>query len=465
MASNRRDFIKALGASALAHTALTAAPTAFTAHAADRSGYKALVCVFLFGGLDCHDLILPYDLESYDQYSQIRSSLLDQQGTARQRNNLLPITPATSTVLEGRQVALPPEMPRLERLFAQGRAAIVGNVGPLVEPVTRARFESGSARLPPRLFSHNDQQAVWQANQPEGAQFGWGGLFADALLASGANASSPQFTTITTEDVGPFLTGRSAVPYRVSVAEAARVDFLEDYYDGVAGERAELLEAVRNQLTASSYRGDHLLERDMAAAFSGGLETNEAYSEARQQGMPLSISFPPTPLGAQLKTVAETISVRDRLFASRQIFFVGLGGFDTHSAQARNLPNLLAQIDGAFGAFQASMETLGLGRDVTLFTASDFGRTLAVNGDGTDHGWGGHQIVLGGAVKGGEIYGSLPPPTLGHDADSGGGRLIPTVAVDSYAAQLGRWFGLNETELSAALPGLANFAPLSKTFI
>ena len=465
MASNRRDFIKALGASALAHTALTAAPTRFTAHAADRSGYKALICVFLFGGLDCHDLILPYDEESYDQYAQLRSSLLDQQGSARQRNNLLPITPATSTVLEGRQVALPPEMPQLERLFAQGRAAIVGNVGPLVEPVTRERFESGAARLPPRLFSHNDQQAVWQANQPEGAQFGWGGLFADALLASGANASSPQFTTITTDDVGPFLTGRSAVPYRVSVADAARVDFLEDYYDGVAGERAELLEAVRNQLTASSYRGDHLLERDMAAAFSGGLETNEAYSEARQQGISLSTRFPPTPLGAQLRTVAETISVRDRLFASRQIFFVGLGGFDTHSAQARNLPNLLSQLDGALAAFHASMKTLGLGRDVTLFTASDFGRTLAVNGDGTDHGWGGHQIVLGGAVKGGEIYGSLPPPTLGHDADSGGGRLIPSIAVDSYAAQLGRWFGLNETELSAALPGLANFAPLSKTFI
>ena len=285
------------------------------------------------------------------------------------------------------------------------------------------------------------------------------------LLASGANASLPQFTTITTEDVGPFLTGRSAVPYRVSVAEAARVDFLEDFYDGMAGERAELLQAVRDQLTASSFRGDHLLERDMAAAFSGGIETNEAYSEARQQGMALSTSFPPTPLGAQLKTVAETISVRDRLFASRQIFFVGLGGFDTHSAQARNLPRLLSQIDGALAAFQASMEALGLGRDVTLFTASDFGRTLAVNGDGTDHGWGGHQIVLGGAVKGGEIYGSLPPPTLGHDADSGGGRLIPSIAVDTYAAQLGRWFGLNETELLAALPGLTNFDPLATNFI
>ncbi len=465
MPSSRRDFIKALGAGALATTALTDLPSTFTAHAADPNGYKALVCVFLFGGLDCHDLILPHDQASWDQYAGLRSSLIARQGTARERANLLPLSPASDTVLQGREVALPPEMPRLEGLFRQGKAAIVGNVGPLVEPVTRASFESGAVRLPPRLFSHNDQQSVWQANQPEGAQYGWGGLFADAVLASGANASLPQFTTITTEDVGPFLTGRNAVPYRVSTSGAARVDFLEDYYEGVSGERAAMLEAVRDQLAARSYRGNHLLERDMAAAFSSGFETNEAYDTARQQGIALPTSFPASPLGAQLRAVAETINVRDRLFASRQVFFVGLGGFDTHDAQARALPKLLSQIDGALAAFQSAMEALGLSRDVTLFTASDFGRTLAVNGDGTDHGWGGHQIVLGGAVKGGEIYGSLPPPTLGHEADSGGGRLIPSVAVDTYAAELGRWFGLGESELSAALPGLRNFDPLTNSFI
>ncbi len=465
MLTSRRHVIKSLGAAALASTALTAIPRTFTAHAANTTGYKALVCVFFFGGLDCHDLILPYDQSSYDQYAQLRASLLAQQGSARERASLSPLSPVTGGVLQGRQVALPPEMPLLEGLFRGGKAAIVGNVGPLIEPTTRASFEGGAVRLPPRLFSHNDQQAVWQANQPEGAQYGWGGLFADAVLASGANASLPQFTTITTEDVGPFLTGRRAVPYRVSTAGAARVDFLEDYYDGLSGERAELLEAVRNQLSAASYRGDHLLERDMATAFSGGLATNEAYDSARQQGASFPTSFPATPLAAQLRAVAETINVRDRMFASRQIFFVGLGGFDTHDGQARALPALLSQIDGALSAFQTAMETLGLDRDVTLFTASDFGRTLAVNGDGTDHGWGGHQIVLGGAVKGGEIYGALPPPVLGHDADSGGGRLIPFVAVDNYAAELGRWFGLSESELSAALPGLGNFDPLPTSFV
>lgn len=465
MPTSRRDFIKALGVGSLATTALTAMPSTFTAHAADTTDYKALVCVFLFGGLDCHDLILPFDQASYDQYAQLRSSLLAQQGTGRRRDSLLPLSPTSSSALQGRQVALPPEMPNLEGLFREGKAAIVGNVGPLIEPVTRASFESGAVRLPPRLFSHNDQQAVWQANQPEGAQFGWGGLFADAILASGANASLPQFTTITTEEVGPFLTGRNAVPYRVSAAGAARINLLEDYYEGVSGERADLLEAVRNQLAARSYRGNHLLERDMAAALASGLETNEAYDSALQQSIALPTTLPATPLGAQLRAVVETINARDQLFASRQIFFVGLGGFDTHSGQAQNLPKLLSQIDGALAGFQGAMKALGLARDVTLFTASDFGRTLAVNGDGTDHGWGGHQIVLGGAVKGGEIYGSIPPPTLGHEADSGGGRLIPSVAVDSYAAELGRWFGLTESELSAALPGLGNFDFLPNSFI
>ena len=151
--------------------------------------------------------------------------------------------------------------------------------------------------------------------------------------------------------------------------------------------------------------------------------------------------------------------------ASRQIFFVGIGGFDTHDAQARTLPALLGQVDGAVAAFQSTIEGMGLANSVTLFTASDFGRTLAINGDGTDHGWGGHHFVVGGAVKGGEIYGSIPPAAFGHEADSGGGRLIPGLAVDQYAAELGRWLGLDQSELAAALPNLGRFDPLTSSFL
>lgn len=464
MTATRRHFVKALGATAIAASVMNGTPGMFTARAAETSGYKALVCVFLFGGLDNHDVVIPYDQTSYDQFAQVRSSLIARQSTTRARTALLPITPATTTVLQGRQVAMPPEMPLLKGLFDQGRLAIVGNVGPLIEPVTRAQFESGAARLPPRLFSHNDQQATWQSSMPEGAQFGWGGLFADAVLAAGANNGSAQFATIATDEVGPFLTGRNAVPYRVNAGGAARLDFLDDYYRAVADDQSAFLSAVRTQLSASGYRGSHILEQDMATAFSTGLATNTAFDQARSNGRALATQFPTAPLSAQLRAVAETINVRSQLNANRQIFFVGLGGFDTHSGQARSLPRLLGQIDGALAAFHAAMGELALSQDVTLFTASDFGRTLAVNGDGTDHGWGGHSFVLGGAVNGGEIYGALPVPTLGHAADSGSGRLIPALSVEQFAAELGGWFGLSQSELATALPNLGNFDPISRSF-
>ena len=465
MSLTRRSLMRLMGASALAGAATKLSPATFTAHAADTSGYKALVCVFLYGGLDSHDVLIPYDQASYDDFAQIRSALIAQQSATRSRSVLLPITPATSTVLQGRELALPPEMSNLKTLFDQQEAAIIGNVGPLIEPLTREQFFAESVRTPPRLFSHNDQQAVWQSSEPEGAQFGWGGLFADAMLNAGANSGGAEFTTITTEEVGPFLTGQIAAPYRVSASGSAQVDVLDELNEGITGERADLLNEIRRQLAASDYNGSHILERDIAKAFSEGLDTNDTYNLAKASITPLSTAFPAGPLAGQLKAVAETISARTQLMASRQIFFVGLGGFDTHSAQASSLPTLLTQIDQSLFAFNTAMKELGLSQNVTLFTASDFGRTLAVNGDGTDHGWGGHQFVIGGAVRGGELYGSVPPAAFLHSADSGGGRLIPSLAVDQYAAELGRWFGLSPTELSGALPNLGNFNPLTTSFI
>lgn len=462
---HRRQILRGLGASALTATALSGAPSRFTAHAADTSNYQALVCVFLFGGLDHNEVLIPYDTASYRRFRTLRSSLIIEQGESRQRERLLPITMQQNSVLQGRQMAMPPELPALKALFDRGDLAIVGNVGPLLEPVTRQRFERSAARLPPRLFSHNDQQSTWQASAPEGAQFGWGGLFADAVLATGANQRQPQFTTIASNEVGPFLTGRQVVPYRVGVKGAARVHLLDDYYDGFAEERAESLAAIRAQLAAQRFSGEHVLEQDLARAFAAAFDTNEAYDRARQAGDPLTTEFPQGPLGQQLHAVAETINVREQLFANKQVFFVGLGGFDTHSAQAENLPRLLEEVDGAMAAFYRAMTELELQEQVTLFTASDFGRTLAVNGDGTDHGWGGHHLVLGGAVKGGEIYGAMPPTELGHDADCGSGRLIPTMAVEQYAAELGRWFGLSQTELTNALPNLSRFDALKRTFL
>ncbi|MEM9172723.1 MAG: DUF1501 domain-containing protein [Pseudomonadota bacterium] len=455
MAFSRRQFLCDAAASSVAMAGLGGIGTAlgsFDASAATTGGYRALVCVFLFGGLDNHDTVLPYDQPSYDRFARVRQTLLQSQAAARARASLLPLTTQDPTQFGTRRYALPPELSGIKALYDQGNAAIIGNVGPLIQPTNRLTFEQESVLLPPRLFSHNDQQATWQASAPEGALFGWGGRFADAILSGNG---APEFSTISSVGDGLFLTGRTAQPYNVSTGGAALFDVLETLrVDG----QADVYSAVRDYVRSVQYAGANLLARDMGMAQRQAIDSNDRYNAAFAGAQPITTVFPASGLGAQLRAVAQAISVRGSLQASRQVFFVGLGGFDTHSAQASSLPALLGTIDTAVSAFHAEMIAQGLSQDVTLFTASDFGRTLAVNGDGTDHGWGGHHFVVGGSVQGGAIYGDLPPATVGHDQDSGGGRLIPTTSVEQFAAPLGRWFGLNETELSAALPGLSNFA-------
>ena len=459
---NRRNAIRMLGASAIAGSAMVSGPGVFTSHAADTSDYRALVCVFLFGGMDSHDVVIPFQQAEYDGWRTIRRSFVARQGASRDRGSLLPLARFGQPPEETPQHALAPELAGIKSLYDAGDAAVISNVGPLIEPVTRQAFEAGIARVPPRLFSHNDQQNIWQAGAPEGALFGWGGLFADAVLASGGNSRRPQFTTITTEEVGPFLTGRTASPFRIGIDGAAQVNILEEFADQTD---PAFVNAVREQLASRSFTGENVIERDITAKLAAGLDSNDFYGQALASGMPNLSGFGAGPLSAQLRAVANTIAVRGQLSASRQIFFVGLGGFDTHSAQAFDLPRLLCELDSGVSAFHNAMASLGLSQQVTLFTASDFGRTLAVNGDGTDHGWGSHHFVVGGAVRGGEIYGEIPPATIGHEQEVGGGRLIPGLAVDQYAAQLGRWFGLSPSEIGAALPNLGRFSTPDWNFI
>lgn len=456
MVFDRRQFLRISAASSLALT--SGLPGTLTAHAADTSGYKALICVFLFGGLDGHDLLLPFDAESYSSFSGIRQTLLNNYGSSRARENLLPLIPDNGARFGSRQFALPPEMPLVKSLFDQGRAAIVANVGPLIEPVTAEGFSNGAANVPSRLFSHNDQQSTWQASAPEGAQLGWGGLFADAALASGANSAGPEFTTLSTAGVGPFLTGNVSAPYQVSVGGSTGIAALSNLRAiDSSGSFTSFLNAAEDRFRAQGFASESILARDIANKFRSGIDANTIFDAARSNAFPPQTPFPASSLGTQLRAVAETISIRSSLSASRQIFFVGTGGFDTHSSQAADLPSLLTQIDDAFSAFDAAMMELGLSQDVTTFTASDFGRTLAVNGDGTDHGWGGHSIVMGGAVRGRAIYGDVPDARFGHAFDGGGGRLIPSLSVEQLADPLGRWWGLSQSEITAALPNLGNF--------
>lgn len=451
----RRQFLR--NASLLA----AGAPLSRSLRAQPADDYRALVCVFLFGGLDCHDVLIPNDTSSWNDYQRLRRPLLGQYGESRQRDRLLNLEPLMNDQNGGRAFALPPELGGVKGLFDSGRLSWVGNVGPLVTATNRSSLAARSVPLPPRLFSHNDQQSVWQASAPEGAQYGWGGLFADAVIASNINADNT-FTTVTGGGAELFLTGRRNVPYQVNVAGPTELELAEILADETGRSAAEF----NTMLDVRSAASANVLLRDTAKAMVRGFAANRDFARAVAGVANPSQPFPETGLGRQLRAVTRTIAARQSLGVQRQLFLVGAGGFDSHSNQARTLPELMRNIDASLSAFSRALDEMGLSDNVTLFTASDFGRTLAVNGDGTDHGWGGHHLVMGGAVQGGQILGTIPPPVLDHDQDAGGGRLIPTIAVDQYAAALGQWLGLSTSVVSDALPNLANFSaqPLAGLF-
>lgn len=455
----RRNLLKLTAAAPLAMTggSLVSTLASMNAQAMDTAGYKALVCVFLFGGMDCHDTVLPYDLSSYNSYARIRSSLLaayasQPGGSSRQRSALLPLTPATAD-FGGRQFALPPQMSALHTLFQEGNAAIVGNVGPLIQPTDRAAFLQGSATVPRRLFSHNDQQSTWMSFAPEGSQLGWGGRFGDSAARASANMENI-FSQISVAGNTVFLSGEQVGPYQIGVDGVPSIFLLDRVGNGVP---ASLEPVLRAHFTSAGADRSNLLERDFINLSQVSYAANDLLGDALQSAPEFTTNFPGSSLGAQLRAVARTISVRDVLGASRQIFFVGLGGFDTHSAQASELPGLQRDISDSIAALYAATREMGIESAVTTFTAADFGRTLTVNGDGTDHGWGSHHFVVGGAVQGRDIYGDIPVSELGHSQDSGNGRLIPSVSVEQLAAPLGAWYGLSPAEIAQALPGLSSF--------
>lgn len=450
MTLNRRQLLRCC-ASLGVGGAFAANLAAFNAFAADTTDYKALVCVFLFGAMDNHDTVIPFDAESSADYEEIRSPLLTAYATPRYRADLLELAGASAP--DGRTFGFPPEFAPLHDLFTQGRLAVVGNVGPLVEPTNRTSFNNDSVLLPPRLFSHNDQQSVWMSSQPEGAPFGWGGRFADLIDAASGNANAA-FTSVSASGNTVFLTGQSSRAFQVSSTGAIQVNglnnnqlFRSTQMPALYGDALVDLQGVPSSL----------FQADVVDTMQSSLAANATLEAGLSSAPTPSTTFPQSGLGAQLAIVAQMIAQRAPLGVNRQVFFVSTGGFDTHSDQATDLPGLQANIAASVRAFYDTLVEYQVADRVTTFTASDFGRTLSVNGDGTDHGWGAHHIVVGGAVQGGQILGDIPPAVLGHDQDAGKGRLIPTLAVDQYAAALGRWFGLSNSELADALPGLGQF--------
>ena len=458
--ATRREILKRasmLAAAGAAPFAMNLLP--INAFAASGSGYRALVCVFLFGGMDCHDTLLPYDQAEYNAYAAIRQSLMAQYaglagGSSRTRDRLLALTPDNASSFAGRQFALPEALAPIHGLFAAGKAAVVANVGPLIQPTNRTQWQARSARTPARLFSHNDQQSTWVAAAPEGARYGWGGRLGDMALASGVN-SRAAFTAISASGNTVFLTGQQALQFQVSASGGVQIGAIT----GTSLYRSSgAPQAVSDILQDPQNLETNLFEKDVTSVYRQSIANNRDLTAALQSLPPLTTQFPANNgLARQLAIVARMIAVRGTLGVSRQIFFVSTGGFDTHSVQAQALTGLHGGVASAVKAFYDATVELGVADSVATFTASDFGRTLNVNGDGTDHGWGAHHFVVGGSVRGNRIIGDPPPAAINHSQDSGGGRLIPGLSVEQYAADLARWFGLSSAEVQQALPGVVNF--------
>lgn len=472
---SRRAFLRRSAQLAFTGAAL---PTALNlaaigeAAAFNATDYKALVCVFLSGGNDYANTVVPYDTTSYDRYAQVRGDGRTDRtasGIALARNDL------TATLLQasqsGRQYALHPRMTGLANLFNQGDAAVLLNVGPLVEPLTRAQYNDKSVPLPPKLFSHNDQTSVWQSSGAEGATNGWGGRIGDLALASSANSRS-LFTCTSVTGNTVFLSGESALSYQVSTGGAVKINSVSmapgnKVYSSVAI-RDAMIELTRN--ASSNHRMEAAYTQvtgraiDAEGAITAALSTTGAGADDARFASFTTTVLANNSLASQLKMVARLIAARNELGNKRQVFFVSIGGFDMHDNLLNGHNTQLDRLSLALSAFQASMEGLDVADKVTAFTASDFGRTLQGNGDGSDHGWGSHHFVVGGAVKGKALYGKAPPVSVGNDAGNpddqwhvGQGRLLPSTSVDQYAATLAKWFGVQPGEMADVLPNLSNF--------
>ncbi len=442
----RRHFLRqaacaALGATGLVNTIWDLRRiNAATAIGSTPGDYKALVCLFLYGGNDGNNVLIPTDSTDYASYAAARQDL------ALPAESLLPIAPRTS---DGRTYGLHPGLPELQTLFAAGKIALVANVGTLVAPVTRADFLSHTAALPPQLFSHADQSVQWQTSWSDAPpRSGWGGRTADLLASLNANPKLSMNISVAGNNM--FETGATVQPYGVAPTGITSLSG----YNGTAAENARY-SAVQALLAQPQ---SNLFSKQFGHLTKTGIKDNALLASALVGAPALATAFPSTDLGDQLNMIAKLISVRNALGMRRQVFFCSLGGYDTHGDQLTDQANLLAELSQALSAFHAATVEIGVESQVTTFTSSDFGRTLPSNGEGSDHGWGSHHFVMGGAVNGGDLYGTFPTLAVNGPDDTGEGRWIPTTSVDEYAATLATWFGVSASDLSTVLPNIGRFA-------
>ncbi len=452
-AVSRRSFMKYSGgcaalSSASALATLLQLKTMNSAVAAQANGdFKALVCIFLHGGIDSYNVVCPLEQQEYADYRTIRSNLaLNYDPNDPDNDDVHEIIDGTS----GRKFGMHHGLPKLAQLFRDGKMSFVANVGSLIE---RTDMDSYRARrnLPLGLYSHADMIRHWQTSVPQSRTqlTGWAGRMAD-ILTDRVNANATISMNIALNNVNIFETGDTVVPYVIQSNGATK---LYGYQGGWKPDR--VLTDATDQILAETYR--NLLEKTHAgnrrSAIDAAIDFNNATGDVT-----LNTPFPNTGFANQLKMVAKTIGARQKLNQERQVFFVQRGGWDHHAGLIGRQNQMLPEVDGALAAFYESLVELGVQSDVVTFTSSDFARTLSSNGRGSDHAWGGNHMVIGDAVLGGRFFGQYPTSlAAGNSLDTGRGRLVPTTSVDEYAAELALWYGVSNGELDTILPNIRNF--------
>jgi uncharacterized protein (DUF1501 family) len=440
---SRRRLLQ-LGAGTFAASAVTLGAAGRGFASTSTSGYKALVCLHLNGGNNSHNWVVPVSQPAYGVYAAGRQNL------ALPQSSLLPLKGAAPN---GVTYGLHPSCPELQALFNRGTAAIVGNVGPLIHPTTVAQARAGSVALPPQIFSHLNQMTEWQTGVPQSpAPYGWGGKIADLFESQGSIANLS--FNISLVGSNTWQQGQTTNPYTLGVNGATPL---------IATNQNSYRNWLRQQATQALITQGATDPNLLVGTVSSIFQSSAAkYSMVNGVGGTLTTKFPAPQtndwsLSLQLQEVARVISAQAQIGDSRQMFFVELGGFDTHNNELTTQQQLLGYVSQYVNTFWNAITEVGMQKNVTLFTMSDFGRSLTSNGSGADHGWGSHHFVVGGAVQGGKFYGSMPDLTLGGPNDFGQGRLVPTTSADQYAATLSNWFGVADSNLNPIFTNLPNF--------
>jgi uncharacterized protein (DUF1501 family) len=466
---SRRQFLGRAACAAMGTTGLMSAMgtlrlfnATLAAQSVPNDGHKALVCLFLFGGNDSNNMLVPYDQPGYDTYLGARGEI------ALTRESLLPLTQAAGG--DGREFAVHPSMGLLQSVFNEGKAAFLANVGTLVAPITRAEYRNGGASVPPYLFSHNDQQVQWQTSVPDSSKkIGWGGRIADLLHE--LNAANSISMNISIAGSNFFQVGNQTLQYPMSTGGSVG---LSSYTSQNAPTKQQYLGL--NETLGMSY--SHLFEAEYASIMNSAiakdltvkdtLAATPRFDRAATAAAPNDQNLFPnarnangtlTGVASQLHMILRLIYAQAPLGMMRQIFFASLGGWDTHDNQLTDQASLLKTLSDAVHDFYRATAALGLSDRVTLFTSSDFNRTYSSNAKGSDHAWGGHHFVVGGDVVGARVYGRMPILQSGGPDDTGSrGSWIPTTSTDEYAATLAKWFGVTPANMPLALPNIGRFA-------